>query len=90
MRTLGYTNVVLTVLAILLSLQLWMVWLNSPVGMPSTAQAAVMLDAGAQREEMIGQLKQVNKKVEELSGLLKSGQVRVKVEGLEKDGAKGG
>lgn len=90
MKTLGYTNFVLTVLAILLSLQLWMAWLASPVGVPPAAQAGVMLDAGAQRQEMIEQLKQVNKKVEDISGLLKSGQVRVKVEGLEKDGAKGG
>lgn len=87
MRSIRYLNTILTVLALLLSLQLWTTWAGSPA-MASQVQAARrssktaadgIPNAGSQRKQMIDLLKKQTQKTEELVILLKSGKVRVKV-----------
>lgn len=84
MRSLKYLNSILTVLAVLLSLQLYTTWM-SPAA-PSLASEAHAQEgipnAGAQRKEMIDQLKRVSQQVEELNGQFKSGTARVRVEAM--------
>ena len=79
MKGLRYLNTMLTILAVLLTLQLWTTWNMAPADMATEAHAQGIPDAGAQRKQMIDELKLVNKKVEELKGLLTSGKVRVTV-----------
>lgn len=73
-----YTNVILTVLAILLSVQLYTTWTQTPAMEPA-AQAVGIPDEGAQRKQIIDELKLLNKKTEDLTKLLESGKVRVTV-----------
>ncbi len=82
MRSLRYLNTILTVLAVLLSLQLYTAWMapDAPsVATPAHAQDGIP-NAGAQRKEMIDVLKRVSQQVEELNGQFKSGRARVQVE----------
>jgi len=79
MKSLKYLNSILTVLAVLLALQLWTTWNAAPVDLASSAHAQGIPDEGAQRKQIIDELKLVNKKVDELKGLLVSGKVRVTV-----------
>ncbi len=84
MSSLRYLNIVLTALTILLALQLWTTWSVSsvdPIATPAFAQG--IPDAGAQRLQMVDELKLVNRKVEELKDLLASGKVRVTVENAD-------
>lgn len=83
MRSLRYLNTILTVLAILLSLNLWMQWTQTPAAalpITSQAQAAGLPDSGAQLQQQIELLKQLNRTSEELTGLFKNGQARVRTE----------
>ena len=95
MRSLRYLNTILTLLTVLLAMQLWTTWMTpsasgnaAGLASPALAQAAGggIPDAGAQRKEMIDLLKRHIQQTDELIGLLKSGQVRVKVEAPAKDG----
>ena len=80
MRSLRYLNGILTVLAVLLGLQLWTSWTTSPsVDMATPAYAQGIPDAGAQRAQIIDQLKLLNSNTAELKGLLLSGKAQVKV-----------
>ncbi|MBI1335685.1 MAG: hypothetical protein GC164_01835 [Phycisphaera sp.] len=83
MRSLRYLNSVLTVIAVLLTLNLYTLWTTSPASIETvpTAQAAGLPDGGAQRKEMIDQLKLLNQKFDQLTQLLKSGEARVRIEG---------
>jgi len=83
MNALKYLNTMLTVLAGLLALQLWTTWNAGPVDLASPAHAQGIPDEGAQRKQIIDELKLVNKKVEELKGLMVSGKVRVTVTNVE-------
>jgi len=67
----------LTVVVVLQGLILMGQWLGSPT-MVSPAQAQVP-DAGAQRFEMITELKSLNGKMEKLIAVLESGKLEVKV-----------
>ena len=84
MRSLKYLNSILTVLAVLLSLQLYTAWM-SPSG-PSVAtpvqaqESAMPANAAAQRKEMIDLLKRLSQQVEELNGQFKAGSARVRVD----------
>ena len=83
MRSLGYLNGVLTVLAVLLALQLWVSIGKAPVT-ESAAVAQVgkgIPDVGAQNQEIIDQLKKLNVQLDAINGLLQSGKVRVKLDG---------
>ena len=86
MQSLRYLNSILTVLAILLALNVWMMWRGTAaemVGPIQSAQAAErggIPNAGSQRKQIVDQLKSLNAKTESLTNLLKSGRVRVRVE----------
>lgn len=94
MHSLRYLNTVLTVLAVLLAVQIWTSWSGSGLSAAGAAQAMAqnapagggIPDAGAQRKEIIDLLKRVTQQNEELNSLLRSGQVRVKVETTARDG----
>ena len=87
MNSLRYLNTVLTVIAVLLGLNLWTAWMATPTA-PLASQAMAQNDglanAGAQRSQMIDQLKQLVQRTEELTALLKSGNVHVKVDAEKK------
>ena len=84
MKSLRYLNSILTILAVLLTLNLWTLWTSGALqGGPEVAtpaQAQGIPNAGAQRIEMINELKQQTGKLDQLITLLKSGQARVRVE----------
>ncbi len=83
MPSLRYLNVVLTVLAVLLGLNLWTSWHQTPtgeLGLDNPAHAAGLPDAAAQRREIIDQLKLLVNKTGTLADLLKSGEVRIKTD----------
>lgn len=92
MPSLKYLNTVLTVLTILLAVQLWTTWTGNGNGLVSAAQAqmgpagAAGINPEAQRKEMIDLLKLLVQKTEEQTQLLKSGEVRVKLETPPADG----
>lgn len=83
MGSLRYLNIVLTVIALLLAAHLWTGWSATPVfESAAVAQSGGGIpDAGAQRKEMIDQLKKINQQVDQMSELLKSGRARVRIEG---------
>ncbi len=87
MKTFRYLNAVLTVIAVLLTLNLWTLWTMGPsangpvIELASTAQAQGLTNAGAQRRDMINLMKQQVAALKDLSKTLKSGEVRVRLEG---------
>ena len=85
MRPIQYLNTVLTVIAVLLSLNLWAMWTQSGFStVPSAqAQAGIPLpDPGVQRNEMNNQLRAINEKLAELNAQFKGGTARVRVESM--------
>lgn len=89
MPSLRYLNSVLTIIAVLLTLNVYALWTAAPAGSalaPAETYAAEnqgIPNAGQQRLEMINQLKQANAELSVLHRTLTSGQVRVQVEGNE-------
>ena len=79
MQSLRYLNSVLTILAVLLSLNLYVAWSAAPVSIASEAQAQGLSNAGAQREEMIGLLKQLNTHMVDVKKTIKDGPMLVRV-----------
>jgi len=85
MRSLRYLNTVLTIIAVLLTLNLYVGVTGGNVSWQSEAHAAGLPNAGAQRKEMIEHLSKLNDKVAELKGVLLSGEARVVVVSADKD-----
>jgi hypothetical protein len=89
-RSLRYLNSVLTILAVLLTLNLWTLWTTAErVGgalpeFASTASAGIP-NAGLQRYETNSLLKSLNQKTEELTGLFRSGAARIRMEQPARD-----
>ena len=83
MPKLTYLNAILTVLAVLLAMNVW-VGLHTPGGAMLApgqhAHAQGIPDGGAQRLEIVNQLKLLNTRVNEMSDLLRSGDVRVQLD----------
>lgn len=83
MRSLRYLNTILTILALLLTLNLWTAWTSTPGGqmlsLADRSEAQGIPDAGGQRREMIDLLKQLNVSLEQVQTTLKSGDLRVVV-----------
>jgi len=80
-----YLNVVLTVIALLMGLHLGTLWVGAPVDsqlptMATPVYAQGIPDAGAQRRDMVEQLRKLNIQVEALNNQFKNGQARVRVE----------
>lgn len=79
-----YLNAVLTTIALLLALNLWVGVNPSPAdSMNPEGQAIAQgrVDAGQQRAEMITELKGLKSTVESISKKLSDGSITVKVEG---------
>lgn len=81
MRRLRYLNTILTVIAVLLTLNLWTMWAasGSPDG-SAPARAEGLANAAAQRQQIVDQVRTQNQKMDQLIALLKSGQMRVRIE----------
>jgi hypothetical protein len=90
MRTLRYLNGVLTIIAVLLTLNMWMMWHTASPTLPNNeAQAAGLANAGKQRAEMIGQLKKLNVQLDALGTMLKEGKASVQVAQPKKKNGEG-
>lgn len=78
-----YLNAVLTAIALLLALNLWVGVNPAPGSTNPEAQAVAQgrVDAGQQRAEMIKELKGLKSTVESMSKKLTDGSIKVKVEG---------
>lgn len=80
-----YLNAVLTVIALLLALNLWVGAHQSPASAAldpsSEALAQGRTDAGQQRAKMIEALQNLGSKVEAMNKKLSDGSIKVKVEG---------
>lgn len=90
MASLRYLNTVLTVLAVLLGLQLWTTWQGETAGgvtdIASTAHAAGIPNAGAQRQQIVDLLKKQAQQLDKLAALFETGRARVRLEGGRSDG----
>lgn len=85
MRQSRYLNAILTIIAVLLSLQLWTQWTagTTPPVLPAAyaqGDPGGFPNAAAQRREMTDLLKKISKQLSDLQDLLNSGKVRVRVE----------
>ncbi len=76
MSSIKYLNTILTALAVLLALQLWTSW-NSGAELASPAYGQGIPDGGAQRQQIVDQLKLLNKRTDEVKAILTSGKMRV-------------
>lgn len=79
-----YLNTVLTAIALLLALNLWVGVNGSPGDSTNPEGQAIAqgrVDAGQQRSEMIKELKGLKSTVESMSKKLSDGSIKVKVEG---------
>ena len=75
----AYTRVCLTVLAALMTVLIVALWADG-VNISNPARAReVFLDASAQRNAMVAEVKVTNQKLDELIALLRSGAVKVQV-----------
>jgi len=89
MQSFKYLNFILTALVILMALQLWVAWIDGPaedgpsLGLVTPAYAVGIPNAGQQRLQMIEELKSLSKEVRALNRLFRTGQAKVKVEGLK-------
>ena len=91
MRTIRYLNTILMIIAVLLTLNLWVLWTSTPGGQSasfaSEADAATarrgqgMPNAAQQRKNTIDQLKKLNAQMSDLKTLFSSGKARVRIEG---------
>lgn len=79
-----YLNVVLTVIAVLMALELWTQWVGDGAGSTSTmtpmVHAAGIPNAGQQRQQIVDELRRLSQEVEAMHNLFRSGQARVKLE----------
>lgn len=88
MKTLRYSNTILTVIAVLLTLNLYITLADSPAGSTlsaaNEAHAAEARGVGSQAErqqEILKALTDMKASVEKINTTLTSGALRVKVEG---------
>lgn len=85
MRSLKYLNTVLTLIAVLLTLNLWTAWTASPaaerIHFAAPAHAQGVGSTAERQVQMVQELKSLNQSVSRLEKTLTSGKVRVKVEG---------
>ena len=83
MGTIRYLNVMLTIIAVLLCLQLWTQWTMTPsLATPALArdEPTPFPNAARQRKEINDSLVTLNKQIKELNGLFKDGKAKVKVD----------
>ncbi len=84
MRSLRYLNTVLTVIAVLLTVNVWTMWTATPGGdalsVATEARASGIANAGAQRKQIVDAVKQVQTEVGEVKAMFKDGTARVRLE----------
>lgn len=88
MATLRYTNSLLAVIAVLLVLHLWTLWIaphhagyeGTVLPGVRTAHAAGLPNAAQQRKQMVDLLKRISSQVDDLAALFSSGRARVRLE----------
>jgi hypothetical protein len=84
MKSLRYLNTMLTVIAVLLTVNIWTLWSVTPGGdalsVATEARANGIANAGAQRKQIIDAIKQVQAETGELKAMFKSGSARVRLE----------
>lgn len=98
MNSLRYLNTVLTMIAILLAVHAWAIFAGTDNALPATtpwvsqAQAAGKTptgggipNAGAQRQQMVDMLKRISQQNESLTNMFRTGQARVRLEGVSAD-----
>lgn len=89
MKSLRYLNTVLTVIAVLLTVNLWTLWTVTPGGdalsVASQARAAGLTNGGQQRKEIIDVLKRINADTGEVKSMLSGGNIRVRLEAGSSD-----
>jgi hypothetical protein len=92
MKSLRYLNTILTVIAVLLTLNVWTLWSVTPGGealsVATEARAQGTANAAAQRKQMIDAIKQVKAETRELSAMFKNGSARVRLEAGSQSDAK--
>jgi len=84
MRSLRYLNTVLTVIAVLLTVNVWTLWTVTPGGdslsVATQARADGIVNSGQQRKQIIDAIKRVNADTSELKAMFKNGSARVRLE----------
>lgn len=84
MKSLRYLNTMLTVIAVLLTVNVWTLWSVTPGGevlsAASEARADGIANGGAQRQQIISAIKQVQADTGELKAMFKNGSARVRLE----------
>jgi hypothetical protein len=84
MKSLRYLNSILTVIAVLLTVNVWTLWSITPGGEVLSVATEVRADgianAGAQRKQMIDAVNQVRAEVGEVKAMFKNGSARVRLE----------
>ncbi len=83
-----YTRVCLTVIAVLLTVLIVGLWSDQPMAPTARAADQPFGDASADRQAIAKGMEQVNAKVDELIGVLKSGDVKVQVTEPAKGGGR--
>jgi len=78
MKDLRYLNFILTALTIVMALNLAVAWTSGPSWI-SEARAQGIPDEGAQRNQIIEELRRLNKKADEVREVLVSGKLHVRV-----------
>lgn len=78
MGSVRYLNFILTIVAIMLGLQLATTW-SDRAPEATAAYGQGIPDSGAQRQQIIDQLKLVNTRTSEIKSLLASGKLQVVV-----------
>lgn len=83
MKSLRYLNMMLTVIAVLLTVNVWTLWsmpASGTLSVASEARADGLTNGGAQRKQIIDAIKQVDGRVGELTAMFKNGTARVRME----------
>lgn len=85
MKSLRYLNTVLTLIAVLLTVNIWTLWNVTPGGsalsVATEAKANGIPNAGQQRKEIVDAIKRLNADTTALKNTLANGTIKVKVEG---------
>jgi hypothetical protein len=84
-----YTRFCLTAIAVLLTILILGLWMQAVPTPPSASAGELFNDSAAQRSAIVDEAKATNSKLDELISLLKSGDIKVQVQGGEKDGTNG-
>jgi hypothetical protein len=84
MPSLRYLNTILTLIAVLLTVNLWTLWATTPGGqmfdLATDAHAAGIANAGAQHKQIVDELKAVNVSIDSLHAMFQDGSARVMLE----------